>query len=689
GWTTQDINNDNSTWQKINSPGLSNSGSHLAANFPNNKAGSNDWLFSNPLKLKGNQPYRLSLYVSKFQNPEERLKIFLANQANSNATLTPLGTEIIAEADLEYHKYHYEFSVPNDQIAYIAFQNKTPNPTDQTYAIGIDDVHIQNPNAKPEVDFKADKVITNTFDAVAFKGNVLASASNPATYKWSFTPNSISYLNGTDQNSLNPVVKFNEEGTYSISLVATNSSGEVTSTKNNYIKVQNVNAKASFSNRNTTIYQKETIAFANTSTGNPRPSEFLWEITPNDGIEFISETNKNSENPVVKFNKEGVYSVSLKVTSGLNSDTYTRDSLITVNPTYLPVRDVKYELDNATGLVKLNWQKPVLSPIFYEDLDGVKREVYGNNANNDSFAWHLSNTGYNNTNALRSWSWQVQPLNADDWAVTSKIPAGAELLSFLVRHSEAERYDVYVVPATDTGKNPSLEELKNGNKVYTFEAESAQKDFVKKEIDIRNFTNKDFHIAFHHRTKKEDNGLAIIIDNIEVGFNNSLEQQSIGQQNIENIDFVGINKTEIVSSKEINNSTIKNLASDEEIEENGVLSLPRLTGYQVVRNSEVIKDITDVENKTYTDEIKSNGTYTYDVYAVYSDGDKSEKRTVTVEVVALSTDEVSADDRLKVYPNPSDGKFTIEAKFGVSKLDTQVYDMSGKLIFKKEYQGNK
>ncbi|MCW0485371.1 T9SS type A sorting domain-containing protein [Riemerella anatipestifer] len=84
-----------------------------------------------------------------------------------------------------------------------------------------------------------------------------------------------------------------------------------------------------------------------------------------------------------------------------------------------------------------------------------------------------------------------------------------------------------------------------------------------------------------------------------------------------------------------------------------------------------------------------NGTYTYDVYALYSDGAKSNKQTVVVDITTLSTSDVNANGGLKVYTNPSNGYFVVEAANTVSSLKAGVYDMSGKQILSNEYKGNK
>ncbi|MDO4225680.1 MAG: T9SS type A sorting domain-containing protein, partial [Bergeyella zoohelcum] len=279
--------------------------------------------------------------------------------------------------------------------------------------------------------------------------------------------------------------------------------------------------------------------------------------------------------------------------------------------------------------------------------------------------------------------------------------AGAEVLKYAVKHQYLERYDVYVVYSQ--GDLPTADEINDGIKIYTFDGEEQSESFINREFNIKEHTTKDFHIVFHHRTKAEDDGLYLALDDIEIGYDNTIaanaQQANISVETdnketekvvfskdkdkiitTEMMEELGLNNTEKVANS-LPTNTIKPL---------GILNLPTLTGYEIVKDGVSIKTNANVDEKTYKEIFSGNvGTITYDVYALYSDGVKSEKQTVTIDTTPLSASEVAVNDRLKVYPNPSDGRFVIEAKTGVSKLYTEVYDASGKLIFKKEYQGNK
>ncbi|MDY3497251.1 T9SS type A sorting domain-containing protein [Riemerella anatipestifer] len=121
----------------------------------------------------------------------------------------------------------------------------------------------------------------------------------------------------------------------------------------------------------------------------------------------------------------------------------------------------------------------------------------------------------------------------------------------------------------------------------------------------------------------------------------------------------------------------------------GITTLPHLVGYEVVKDGTSVSNIDDYNTRLYNETMTKNGTYTYDVYALYSDGAKSNKQTVVVDITTLSTSDVNANGGLKVYTNPSNGYFVVEAANTVSSLKAGVYDMSGKQILSNEYKGNK
>ena len=87
----------------------------------------------------------------------------------------------------------------------------------------------------PWVVFSSDDSSTCVFDAVTFSDLTLY---NPTEWLWEFDPATVSFLDGTDETSQNPVVQFEKEGWYSVSLTATNENGTSENTLENMIYAQ-------------------------------------------------------------------------------------------------------------------------------------------------------------------------------------------------------------------------------------------------------------------------------------------------------------------------------------------------------------------------------------------------------------------------------------------------------------------
>ncbi len=84
----------------------------------------------------------------------------------------------------------------------------------------------------PLVDFIADQTSICSNGVVHFTD---LSQYCPGAWQWSFSPNTLSFIEGTDANSQNPIVEFRQSGPYEVSLTVTNNNGESTLTRPAYI----------------------------------------------------------------------------------------------------------------------------------------------------------------------------------------------------------------------------------------------------------------------------------------------------------------------------------------------------------------------------------------------------------------------------------------------------------------------
>jgi hypothetical protein len=84
----------------------------------------------------------------------------------------------------------------------------------------------------------ADFLANNTNPAINAQVNFTDISINiPTSWNWSFSPSTVTYLNGTTAASQHPQVKFTAAGLYTVTLTATNTYGSDTETKTNYIRV--------------------------------------------------------------------------------------------------------------------------------------------------------------------------------------------------------------------------------------------------------------------------------------------------------------------------------------------------------------------------------------------------------------------------------------------------------------------
>ena len=95
----------------------------------------------------------------------------------------------------------------------------------------IDYITVSN-TLTPEVIFGCDKKILCEGEIAHFYD---ASLNCPTSWYWQFTPDNVTFLNGTSSNSQNPVVQFNQTGSFDVTLTVTNGVGPTTITKPDYV----------------------------------------------------------------------------------------------------------------------------------------------------------------------------------------------------------------------------------------------------------------------------------------------------------------------------------------------------------------------------------------------------------------------------------------------------------------------
>lgn len=135
-----------------------------------------------------------------------------------------------------------------------------------TYGRGVWTSDLYTTATPPMADFDAD----NRYPGVGDTITMIDKSSNvPTGWAWSFSPNNVTYLNGTDANSTNPQVKFSAEGFYEVTLTASNSAGNNAETKTAFIDVSDlpIGYCDASSNNGYAAINKVTIADIDQSSG--------------------------------------------------------------------------------------------------------------------------------------------------------------------------------------------------------------------------------------------------------------------------------------------------------------------------------------------------------------------------------------------------------------------------------------
>lgn len=131
----------------------------------------------------------------------------------------------------------------------------------------------------PDVAFSADKDIVCTNEVVAFTDETLYM---PVSWEWTFTPSTVTFVNGTDQFSQNPQVVFNESASYSVTLSTNNLNGNAVQTKFDFVKAGGMMVPL--------VEQFNEQGFESNQWKRVNPDlKMTWEITE---VQGLTETNQ-------------------------------------------------------------------------------------------------------------------------------------------------------------------------------------------------------------------------------------------------------------------------------------------------------------------------------------------------------------------------------------------------------------
>ncbi|MBW6490406.1 MAG: PKD domain-containing protein [Lentimicrobium sp.] len=160
---------------------------------------------------------------------------------------------------------------------------------------------------------------------------------DPISWEWTFTPNTVSFVDGTSNTSQNPSIQFNALGVYSVTLSATNDVGPNSLTRTDYISVNSANA--GFSALPLSIVVNNPIVFTDESTCDV--TSWLWNF----GEGASPETASGAGLHTVIYTTTGTKTISLIINDDI---TMTRADYVTVMPNEFNMGNITINTCNGT-----------------------------------------------------------------------------------------------------------------------------------------------------------------------------------------------------------------------------------------------------------------------------------------------------------------------------------------------------
>lgn len=149
------------------------------------------------------------------------------------------------------------------------------------------------------------------------------STGVPDSWSWEFTGGS-PHLSSQQ----NPTVMFATEGVYTIYLGVENDFGSDVETKTNYITVTDTPLPwVLFSASLTNACNSDVLVFTDETLY--EPASWSWSFEPAT-VSFVDGTAANSQNPHVRFDAPGMYTVTLTATNAYGSNFKTTGDMITI-----------------------------------------------------------------------------------------------------------------------------------------------------------------------------------------------------------------------------------------------------------------------------------------------------------------------------------------------------------------------
>ena len=197
-----------------------------------------------------------------------------------------------------------------------------------------------------EADFTASETDISAYCFVDFTDLTIGS---PFEWSWSFPGGTPSY--STERNPAG--IQYNEAGTYTVTLTVTNPLGMDSKQKIDYIHVSEAQAPAiAFQADQQAGCTGMQVQFADLSEN--CPDTWTWSFEPA-SYTFVDGSSANDQNPVVQFNEDAEYTVSLTASNPTGTNSLTLENYIHTGGEGIPFEaDFEAQTLSETGWTKIN-----------------------------------------------------------------------------------------------------------------------------------------------------------------------------------------------------------------------------------------------------------------------------------------------------------------------------------------------
>ena len=227
-------------------------------------------------------------------------------------------------------------------------------------------------------------------DSVTIDGSQSKSSSGPIkAYEWTITkPDGTTENLGADTNKPTFIYKFEEGGSYGISLTIISGSAEATTTLDGGLTIASQPPEAVLKHEIPDSGQPAVVHFDASSSFDPdgdlKDAKYTWTIKPDDleSWDVVNTTKEGLEDyeaPIVKFKKKGEYEVSLKVLdkTTVGNDTGQEEGEATQIIVIDNLLDVAWGEFTSTGILGKGGNEPGEAMINFkiDSVNGLDYEI--------------------------------------------------------------------------------------------------------------------------------------------------------------------------------------------------------------------------------------------------------------------------------------------------------------------------